>query len=226
MRATLRLSILVLGTIALTSTGCGVMQTRAHDVDGPRPWPLAQGSDAAAKPTLLIRMPGVPADVAQRTKDTYTANEFKAPIESGLFSTVAYAHPGLTTSNVETDYTLDLTISHDQKLEWYTVVGLCTLGVIPVNTPDYYTVSAVFFDGDHKEIGHFSEVDHIHDTLWLPLLPLDMAFLLLPGGSYLGLDARAWDPDKRAMIEDLLATILAKANNELHFAARGPAGQH
>ena len=221
-----RVSSLVVAVVVASSPGCGGMMLRGHDVDAPRPWPLVSDASNEAKPTLLIRMPDGPVATVDRKKDTYTPSDFRAAIDCGLFSTVAYEHPGLKTDNVKTDYTLDLSISHDLKLRWYTYIGVFTLGAIPVSCPDVYTVSAVLYDSDHKELAKFAEEDHVQYVLWLPLLPADVAFTsILPWGEYLGLDVREWDPDTRATIEDLLGTILAKANNEVHFTAARPAVQ-
>jgi hypothetical protein len=218
--------LLVAVFVVTSSSGCGAMVLRGHEVEHPSPWPLVASASNEARPTVLVRMLDVPAEAKDRKDDLYLASEFTAPLESGLFSAVAYERPGETARDVETDYVLDVSIDHDLKVRWYSVAGMLTLGAIPVSVPDVFTVSAVLYDSWHHELARFNERDHVQYVLWLPLLPLDAAFTVVPGGKHLGLDKREWEGERRRTVDDLLATILAKANNQVHFtAARLPGGE-
>jgi hypothetical protein len=219
------------------ASGCGMMRLRGDGVEPIESWPLAErvivGMDPTGavtfsgpshRPSLLVRisLDAVAELIEQEQEPFLSLKYYKAPLHSGLFSSVTYQH-GTEDFRQDTDFTLDFELRASSERPWYSWPGIVTIGALPFFEYANYTLLTVVRDEKHEVIGEVEREDSFSDVIWLPFLPINMvvnAIDLLGIGTSLGLTREGWSGKQKAVIETLFRSTLVEVRDLILAAVK------
>lgn len=201
---------LVAGLVCTASSGCGLLNTRPLG-DVPET-PLLEVPGGAPRPTVLVRR-------ARGGQSLGAAKDVVAA--SGLFSSVAHQE-GLGQPVVATDYVLDVEVSEDMEVGWYSVVGAVTLGILPVVGSHEQELRLVVRDGQLRQLTEVRREGGGMQMFWIPFLPATLVAALLPSDDP---DEWTFRPSRDEVLAErqrggLLLSALVEAWEEVGFAPR------
>lgn len=140
---------------------------------------------------------------------------------SGLFSSVAHQE-GLGQPVVATDYVLDVEVTDDLEVGWYSVVGAVTLCVVPAVGFHEQEVRLVVRDGQLRQLTEVRREGGGLHMFWMPFLPVALVAAMLPDDDP---DEWTFRPSRDEVLAErqrggLLLSALVEAWEEVGFAPR------
>jgi hypothetical protein len=186
--------VLAAALALLLTQGCGMAEWARHDAAKPIRWPLVSSAGAGARPSVLVNL----------QDENNAVRDLPAVRSCGLFSRVTGPSDP---RGAATDYTLDIGITSDVNLHWYTWTIL-TLGVLPFGDSEHVTVEAKLLDATGQEVGSWSKTDGQTNFFWIGFLPINaLATATSIGGPC---DLHNLDRYREAAVENLVANLMVE----------------
>lgn len=201
--------LLLLGLVP--APGCGILTIRT--AEDPVGWPLLEG--AADRPTALVR---------RGLGDAQLNGARHQVDDSGLFSRVTHQE-GQGGFSAETDYVLDISLDDDSDAGWYTVLGVVTLGALPVVWHEELILTCTVRDAEHRELGSLRERIGRHRVAWIPFLPLTVLASALPGepgAATFDVTDSGSGAIERELLRQALRRLLARAHERFQLMPGEP----